>query len=146
MKPSARVLRLNILNTQRRDEAALRLAAAISEHSSQQQRLDQLQQYREDYEQQMRSAMASIRSVAELDRRHRFLASIRQAIEQQQSAVDRALRQLDYCQDALLAERRECRRLELLAAKMDADGVVKAGKIEQRQQDEMVMDRYRRKS
>jgi flagellar protein FliJ len=145
MKPSSRILRLNILNTQRKDEAAMRLATAISEHSNQRQRLDQLQQYNEDYLQQTRSAMASIRSVAELDRRHRFLGSIRQAIQQQQSAVDRALRQLDYCQDALLVERRECRRLELLAAKLDADGLVKADRVEQRQQDEMVMDRCRRK-
>lgn len=145
MKPSTRILRLNILNTQKKEEAALRLAAAISEHSEQRQRLDQLQQYTEDYVQQTRSATASIRSVTELDQRHRFLGSIRQAVEQQKNVVDRALRQLDFCQDALLAERRECRRLELLAAKLDADYWLKADKVEQRQQDEMVMDRCRRK-
>lgn len=145
MKPSARVLRLNLLNTQRRDEAAMRLAAAINEHGSQQQRLNQLRQYVEDYERQTLSAMASIRSVAELDRQNRFVGSVRQAVEQQQTAVDRALRQLDYCQDALLAERRECRRLELLAAKLEADRLLEANRVEQRQQDELVMDNCRRK-
>lgn len=136
MTASERIRRLNALNLSQREEAARKLGALLAELTRQQERLDKLRQYNQEYQTQLRARLAGGVSAPELARFNRFLASLQQAIEQQEQQVALAEHNVGLGQLEWKNRHNEVHKLDTLSARLEASEALAARRAEQRQVDE----------
>jgi flagellar export protein FliJ len=146
MKRSERMQRLNSLNIDQRDQASRKLGLLIAEHGRQLERLEKLQSYHLDYQQQLRAKQPTSNSARELDQFRRFLASLRLAISQQEQQVAAAEHQVGLGQLDWQSRQSEVRKLELLCEKLILGEGKRSQRTEQQQVDEANLRNYWRDS
>lgn len=145
MKPSERIQRVNILNLNQREEASRKLGSLIAELARQQERLDKLRSYNEEYQVQLKARFGAGVSATELARFNRFLASLQQAIEQQLQQVALAQHQVEQGQREWTSRHNEVHKLDMLSARLEAREDLHARRAEQRTVDEASLQNHWRK-
>ncbi len=142
MTPSERMKRINILNINQREEAARKLGLLSAELGRQLERLEKLRRFNLEYREQLKRKIAGGLSAPELSRLNRFLASLQQAVEQQQQAVQLAEHNVELGQLEWRNRHNEVFKLETLSARLLAEEQLQAQRAEQRRVDEANLQSY----
>jgi flagellar FliJ protein len=135
-KTSALDVLIDLASTES-DEAAKRLGLAIRACEDNQQKLDMLLQYRDDYEARLRAGVANGISMAGYRNFQSFLEKLDTAIAGQQQIVDNGKRRIDDERGAWQSSERKRLSYDTLATR--------AEQVEQRKEnkrDQKMMDEY----
>ncbi len=137
MKRSERLERINAINHGLENLAGAKLAKASEEYAQQQNQLEQLRIYREDYAEQLRVKMLGDLSPQELRDYRFFFASIENAIHQQESMVAHMHRKLEQCQAEWMEKRNEVEKLNVAGASLKRAEAATEARNEQKASDEL---------
>lgn len=108
------------LATEQRDAAALALGQLRGRLAQSESQFDSLIAYREEYRQRLETAMADGVSMARLNNYQRFLASLDQAIRQQEQAVENSREQVSDGQTHWQDRHRRLKSFDTLATRQQA--------------------------
>ncbi len=139
MRPVAR------LAETKESEAAKALADATARLAEQQQRLDDLTAYRDEYTARFKETSGLGVSAARFQQFQRFLASLGEAIEQQRRVVDSARRLLEERRRLWQGARSKTKALESVVEKYQQEEALAAGRKEQKEIDDLVQAKAARK-
>lgn len=115
MKRSTRMEKLADINLGYENMAVAALATARANYQKQEDQLNQLKIYREDYRNQLSSRMKSTTSAGEIRDFQYFFASLDDAIAQQTLEVQKASEQLEVVEKNWLTQRREVQKFSRAA-------------------------------
>lgn len=118
------------------DAATQRLALLRLRWQSQQDKLQQLFTYQEEYRQRLTDAQASGIGMAHMRDFQVFLRKLELAIRQQQSEVQQAQFSWEEYQRTWLEERRKLKTFEILKQRHQRAEAIRENRLEQRDQDE----------
>lgn len=124
------------LAQQKNDAATRKLGQLNQQHQTAQEKLDALQQYRRDYQAKFQEAMQSGMEPADLRNFQDFINRLDQAIQQQQSVIEKARNGVQTGRHELMDTTRKMKSFDTLAQRhVEAEKKLEA-KSEQRMQDE----------
>jgi len=126
----------------RTDEATRTLGKLIAAEQSQRSRLQMLEQYREEYAQRLREAVAQGITRLVMLNYQDFLARIDEAIEQQRIAVQDSERNTKVGQEQWQAQNKQLKAIDTLSQRHDARERYREGKLDQKLQDEFSTRKY----
>ncbi|WP_434515357.1 flagellar export protein FliJ [Dechloromonas sp. ARDL1] len=126
----------------RTDEATRTLGKLIAAEQSQRSRLQMLEQYREEYAQRLREAVAQGITRLVMLNYQDFLARIDEAIEQQRLAVKDSERNTKAGQEHWQSQNKQLKAIDTLSQRHDARERYRENKIEQKLQDEFSTRKY----
>jgi flagellar FliJ protein len=132
---------LDLMQT-RTDEATRALGKLIAAEQSQRSRLQMLEQYREEYAQRLREAVAQGITRLVMLNYQDFLARIDEAIEQQRIAVQDSERNTKVGQEQWQAQNKQLKAIDTLSQRHDARERYREGKLDQKLQDEFSTRKY----
>lgn len=132
---------LDLMQT-RTDEATRTLGKLIAAEQSQRSRLQMLEQYREEYAQRLREAVAQGITRLVMLNYQDFLARIDEAIEQQRLAVKDSERNTKAGQEHWQTQNKQLKAIDTLSQRHDARERYRENKIEQKLQDEFSTRKY----
>lgn len=132
---------LDLMQT-RTDEATRTLGKLIAAEHSQRSRLQMLEQYREEYAQRLREAVAQGITRLVMLNYQDFLARIDEAIEQQRIAVQDSERNTKVGQEQWQAQNKQLKAIDTLSQRHDARERYREGKLDQKLQDEFSTRKY----
>lgn len=132
---------LDLMQT-RTDEATRTLGKLIAAEQSQRSRLQMLEQYREEYAQRLREAVAQGITRLVMLNYQDFLARIDEAIEQQRIAVQDSERNTKVGQEQWQAQNKQLKAIDTLSQRHDARERYREGKLDQKLQDEFSTRKY----
>src|SRR5574343_2079642 len=132
---------LDLMQT-RTDEATRALGKLIAAEQSQRSRLQMLEQYREEYAQRLREAVAQGITRLVMLKYQDFLARIDEAIEQQRIAVQDSERNTKVGQEQWQAQNKQLKAIDTLSQRHDARERYREGKLDQKLQDEFSTRKY----
>ena len=132
---------LDLMQT-RTDEATRTLGKLIAAEQSQRSRLQMLEQYREEYAQRLREAVAQGITRLVMLNYQDFLARIDEAIEQQRRAVKDSERNTKAGQEHWQSQNKQLKAIDTLSQRHDARERYRENKIEQKLQDEFSTRKY----
>lgn len=132
---------LDLMQT-RTDEATRTLGKLIAAEQSQRSRLQMLEQYREEYAQRLRDAVAQGITRLVMLNYQDFLARIDEAIEQQRIAVQDSERNTKAGQVHWQSQNKQLKAIDTLSQRHDARERYRENKIEQKLQDEFSTRKY----
>jgi flagellar FliJ protein len=132
---------LDLMQT-RTDEATRTLGKLIAAEQSQRSRLQMLEQYREEYAQRLREAVAQGITRLVMLNYQDFLARIDEAIEQQRIAVQDSERNTKVGQEKWQAQNKQLKAIDTLSQRHDARERYREGKLDQKLQDEFSTRKY----
>lgn len=132
---------LDLMQT-RTDEATRTLGKLIAAEQSQRSRLQMLEQYREEYAQRLREAVAQGITRLVMLNYQDFLARIDEAIEQQRLAVEDSERNTKAGQVHWQNQNKQLKAIDTLSQRHDARERYRENKIEQKLQDEFSTRKY----
>ncbi len=132
---------LDLMQT-RTDEATRTLGKLIAAEQSQRSRLQMLEQYREEYAQRLRDAVAQGITRLVMLNYQDFLARIDEAIEQQRLAVQDSERNTKAGQVHWQSQNKQLKAIDTLSQRHDARERYRENKIEQKLQDEFSTRKY----
>lgn len=132
---------LDLMQT-RTDEATRTLGKLIAAEQSQRSRLQMLEQYREEYAQRLREAVAQGITRLVMLNYQDFLARIDEAIEQQRLAVQDSERNTKAGQAHWQSQNKQLKAIDTLSQRHDARERYRENKIEQKLQDEFSTRKY----
>lgn len=132
---------LDLMQT-RTDEATRTLGKLIAAEQSQRSRLQMLEQYREEYAQRLREAVAQGITRLVMLNYQDFLARIDEAIEQQRIAVQDSERNTKAGQVHWQSQNKQLKAIDTLSQRHDARERYRENKIEQKLQDEFSTRKY----
>lgn len=133
--------RLAAIADTERDRAAGRLSVESGKHRAAQSRLEQLLTFRAEYETKLAAMTAGGLPAGQLRDYRQFLASLAEAIEQQQAVVAQAGRQLTSCREDFVACSRDSRQLQNLIERYRREEARRREKRVQRQLDDQFATR-----
>lgn len=120
----------------RTDEATHRLARLIANERNAKNKLDMLQQYRDEYAARFREASQNGISQREWHNYQEFLARLDEAIDTQQGAVQLEAKRTADGQEAWRQQKTKLRAFDTLSARHSAKEAVREQKREQKNQDD----------
>lgn len=124
------------LAQQKNDAATKKLGQLNQQHQSAQDKLDALQQYRKDYQAKFQEAAQNGMAPADMRNFQDFIGRLDQAIQQQQSAIEKARVGVQTGRNELMDTTRKMKSFDTLAQRhVEAEKKLEA-KNEQRAQDE----------
>lgn len=127
---------LTELARKRMDEAARKLACLRNADLSAQQKLELLLQYRQDYDEQLRTVMHAGVAAAQLRNYREFLRTLDEGIARQRGAAQQARRQLDEGRNTWQHEKVRLNAFETLADRLRRQELLVQNRREQRGSDE----------
>ena len=118
MKRSERLARINVINHNLENMAGTQLASVYAEYSTQVKQLEQLNIYKEDYAEQLKSKLNdSIRPEVLRDYKY-FFSSIETAIQHQEALVSRLSAKLEKSQGDWLDKHSEVQKINVAGDNM----------------------------
>ena len=132
---------LDIMQT-RTDEATRKLGQLIAAEQSQRSRLQMLEQYRDEYAQQMREATTKGVTRLMLHNYQDFLSRIDGAIDQQRIAVINSEKGTKAGKEQWTAQNKQLKAIDTLSQRHDARERYREGKQEQKLLDEFSTRKY----
>lgn len=130
------------LMQERTDEASRKLGQLIAAEQSARSRLQLLEQYRAEYAEKMREAVASGVTQMMLRNYQDFLARIDEAVEQQQQVVQASERNTVAGQENWKHQNKRLKAIDTLAQRHDERERLRENKQEQKLLDEFTGRRY----
>ncbi|MCM5703713.1 flagellar export protein FliJ [Larsenimonas salina] len=124
------------LATNNRDSAAQHLGKLRQTKQSSQEQLDTLLQYRDEYRQKLDDAMKRGMSMNELQNYQRFIASLDQAIAQQENALENCDQRVNQGVKHWQQQQQRLNSFDALATRRNEERELVAKKYEQRLSDE----------
>ncbi|MCM2971608.1 flagellar export protein FliJ [Larsenimonas suaedae] len=124
------------LATNNRDSAAQHLGKLRQTKQSSQEQLDTLLQYRDEYRQKLDDAMKRGMSMNELQNYQRFIASLDQAIAQQENALKNCDQRVNQGVKHWQQQQQRLNSFDALATRRNEERELVAKKYEQRLSDE----------
>jgi flagellar FliJ protein len=134
---------LELMQT-RSDEATRRLGQLIAAEHNEKNRLQMLQQYREDYNQRFIASSQQGLSPLALRNFQDFLYRIDEAIAQQTEAVAASERHTAAGQNAWREQHRKLKAIDALAERHQEQERYRENRLDQKQQDEFASNKFRR--
>lgn len=135
---------LEIMQT-RTDDATRRLGQLIADEQSAKSRLQLLEQYREEYAQKMRDAIATGLTQIALRNYQDFLARIDEAIDQQRQIVARSEENTAAGQADWREQNKRLKAIDTLSQRHDARERYRENRLDQKQQDEFTTRKFSRR-
>lgn len=135
---------LRDLAKRKSDKAVEDLGRLRRQHQDAEERLRQLEQYRDEYRQKLQDALSTGVSSSQWRDFQQFLASLDRAIEQQQSQIGEQRSRVDGGMSRWQSETRKLNAFETLHARGMHERSSRQAKDEQRQSDEMAAQLRRR--
>ena len=126
--------------------AAQALGSSLQKQQLEEQKLQQLFQYREEYLQEMDTRVRAGISGATLQRYHHFLAKLDSAIKQQQETLNRTNKQLNVSQDHWQTQRSRTKAISQVMEKMAIKEQADEGKKEVKRADELSTQAFLRRT
>jgi flagellar FliJ protein len=126
------------------DDIAKELQQATAERRNAQTQLDALHEYRLDYAQRLQHATESGLSAANYHNFRQFIATLDQAISQQNKVVQQLEHRIDAIRERWLAQKRRINSYEALQTRQHLRLQQQHNRREQRQSDEYSAALYRR--
>lgn len=126
----------------RTDEATRRLGQLIAAEQSAKSRLQMLEQYRDEYAQKLREAIAQGITQMVLRNYQDFLARIEEAIMQQGMAVKNSEQSTAVGQAHWKAQNKQLKAIDTLSQRHDTRERYRENKLEQKLQDEFSARKY----
>ncbi|QDF67683.1 flagellar export protein FliJ [Shewanella sp. SNU WT4] len=134
------------LVTEAEQQAALQLKSAQLECQKRQQQLASLNQYRLDYMQQLKNKLGQDISANYYHQFQRFIRQIDDAIANQLKTITDANNIREHRQAHWLQRQQKRKSVEQLLGKKAQQANAKAQRLEQKQQDEFVVNQYARRT
>ena len=133
------------LANERVDAAGQRLALIKLRWQSQQEKLQQLLAYQDEYRQRLADALLQGVEMLRMQDFHVFLKKLELAIRQQRIDVQNAQLSWEECQRAWLEERRKLKTFEILRERYLKGEGQREYRLDQREQDEFARNSYQRR-
>ncbi len=127
---------LHDLATDRLEAATRRLAQLKQRWQAEEDKLAQLQGFREEYRKRLGDAIASGLDMTRMRDFHAFIGKIETAIGQQAIEIERSKTEWEAGQRAWMEERRKLKTYDVLKERHARSERSREGRIEQREQDE----------
>lgn len=142
MKRSTRIEKIADINQGYEQQAGALLNCARSQHQKQEQQLEQLKLYRQEYQQRLQAKLQNSASATLMDDYHRFFSMLDTAINDQAKIVNRSSQQVDSSQQNWLDKKRAVTSMTRAAENIKAqeECVVRAN--EQKENDELASRLY----
>jgi len=142
MKRSTRLEKLADINAGYENMALAALATARAQYQKQEDQLNQLRIYRDDYRNQLTERMQDTTSANEIRDFQYFFASLDDAIDQQALEVDRAATELEKVEQNWLQSRQEVRKFSQAASNLKQREDADAERRTQMESDEVNTSNY----
>lgn len=136
---------LELMQT-RTDEATRQLGQLIAAEQNQRSRLEMLEQYRDEYAQRLRDAIAQGVTRQILNNYQEFLGRIDEAIQQQRQAVRHSEQSTRQGQAHWQAQNKQLKAIDTLSQRHDARERYRENRQDQKLQDEFSARKYGVKS
>ncbi|PHV13092.1 flagellar export protein FliJ [Chitinimonas sp. BJB300] len=134
------------LAIEKREEAARLISVALSRQQQMQERLNQVEQYREEYRLRLTDTATRGMRVHQWNDFQLFLAKLDTAVEQQVMELQRSDAQVEAAKQAWLEREKEVKAFETLHERHNAREGRREGKREQNLSDESASNIHRRGS
>lgn len=142
MKRSARLEKIANINLGFENIAGASLASSKTEFKKQENQLEQLKIYKQEYQKQLRERLQNSISANEILDYQYFFSSLDNAIEQQTEIVKQSASQVDISKTNWLNKKREVAKISRIAEKAKAIETDAQQKIEQKISDELNLSRF----
>ena len=142
MKRSTRLEKLADINAGYENMALAALATARAQYQKQEDQLNQLKIYRDDYRNQLTERMQDTTSANEIRDFQYFFASLDDAIDQQALEVDRAATELEKVEQNWLHSRQEVKKFSQAASNLKQREDADAERHTQMESDEVNTSNY----
>jgi len=129
----------------RLDTATQQLALLKQRWQAQEDKLQQLQGYQDEYRQRLAETLQVGTDMTRIQDFQAFLKKIEIAIKQQTLEVNRAKFEWEQGQSVWLEEQRKLKTFDILRQRHEKGEAYKEGRLEQRDMDEFARNSYRRK-
>ncbi|MEQ8315291.1 MAG: flagellar export protein FliJ [Gammaproteobacteria bacterium] len=134
-----------LINDIREKEASRNLADDNSRHENLHLQLAKLTAYREEYSTRLNIQLEQIDSATALRDYHNFIRVLDSAIQEQQQAITECAAQLQASKNRWAQSRTEVKKIDNLREKKRQLQRAEAARLEQKQSDEMSINRHTRK-
>jgi len=142
MKRSTRLEKLADINSGYENMALAALATARANFQKQEDQLNQLKIYRDDYRNQLAERMQATTSANEIRDFQYFFASLDDAIDQQTIEVEKAANELEKVEQNWLQSRQEVKKFSQAANNLKQREAAAAEKQSQQDSDELNTSNY----
>lgn len=132
------------LTQTRVDDAARQLQAVTASRDGAKQQLDMLHVYRQDYLERFEKASAEGMSTVNYHNFRQFIATLDEAISQQNNIVDQYDLKLKQTQEHWFDQKRQLNSYETLLSRQEHERQLLNNRKEQKLNDEMSMQQFRR--
>ena len=132
------------LTQTRVDDAARQLQAVTASRDGAKQQLDMLHVYRQDYLERFEKASAEGMSTVNYHNFRQFIATLDEAISQQNNIVDQYDLKLKQTQELWFDQKRQLNSYETLLSRQEQELQLLNNRKEQKLNDEMSMQQFRR--
>ena len=132
------------LTQTRVDDAARQLQAVTASRDGAKQQLDMLHVYRQDYLERFEKASAEGMSTVNYHNFRQFIATLDEAISQQNNIVDQYDLKLKQTQELWFDQKRQLNSYETLLSRQEQERQLLNNRKEQKLNDEMSMQQFRR--
>lgn len=132
------------LTQTRVDDAARQLQAVTASRDGAKQQLDMLYVYRQDYLERFEKASAEGMSTVNYHNFRQFIATLDEAISQQNNIVDQYELKLKQTQEHWFDQKRQLNSYETLLSRQEQERQLLNNRKEQKLNDEMSMQQFRR--
>ena len=137
MKRSDRMAKLHQINLLQEKQAAASFASASNHYEQLQNQLRKLEEYWNEYSQQLEVLKTSTNCAMALREHQQFLNRLDEAITQQRTELERSAAQLAASQRELLERSVEVKKIEKATANIRAQELASERKKEQKETDEL---------
>jgi len=142
MKRSTRLEKLADINSGYENMALAALATARAQYQKQEDQLNQLRIYRDDYRNQLNERMQATTSANEIRDFQYFFASLDDAIDQQALEVEKAATELEKVEQNWLQSRQEVKKFSKAASNLKQREDADAERRTQMESDELSTSNY----
>ena len=142
MKRSTRLEKLADINSGYENMALAALATARAQYQKQEDQLNQLKIYRDDYRSQLIERMQSTTSANEIRDFQYFFSSLDDAIDQQTLEVQRAAKELDKVEQNWIQTRQEVKKFSQAAHNLKQRELADVERRSQQESDELNTANY----
>lgn len=132
------------LTQTRVDDAAIQLQAVTASRDGAKQQLDMLYVYRQDYLERFEKASAEGMSTVNYHNFRQFIATLDEAISQQNNIMDQYELKLKQTQEHWFDQKRQLNSYETLLSRQEQERQLLNNRKEQKLNDEMSMQQFRR--
>jgi len=145
-KSSERLRPVQQLEQMKEDRAASELVRAREQLDAEQQKLDQLLQYSNEYQSQVVTEGRQGINAQRLQTYHHFLSRLGIALEQQQQQVELSRQRLQKQQELWVQQRGATRLMESVIERMQGREQLEESRKEQRLEDQQVAEKWARQN